>query len=324
MRLVGQLPNENDAQRFAAFLITEGITAHAEAEDGHWSVWVREEDATDRAKQELEAFRSQPRDARYQNVERLAQERLLQEHRQREAARKNIIEPSTDWKAGAPRRIPLTRTLVAMSIIATILASTLMGRDSTLRETVAEQLSFVNYPDYLETQDPLVNIKQGEVWRLVTPAFVHADPVARGFGVFHILFNMYWLVHFGGMIEDRRGSGLLAMVALLTAIGSNVAQATFPEAIGSIQLPASLHGAVLFGGMSGVVYGLFGFVWIKSRTEPTSGLWIDPTTAVLLFGWLILCMTGVVGPVANIAHAAGLIVGILMGLVPTGRASAAS
>lgn len=307
MRQIGRLPNQADANRFAAFLITQGITAHAEPENGDWALWVRDEDQTQQAKEELVTFVERPNDARYDGAERAAQALLVDERRKREAAKKNIQTPSERWKSGVVRRIPLTRALVTISVVATILGSTrLLGTDSSLARTIDDELHFVKVADYAESNDPLVNVKQGEVWRLVTPIFVHADPL-KDLGILHILFNMYWLVHFGGMIEQRRGPIRLAMIVLIVAIVSNVAQATFPSSWG---------GAVLFGGMSGVLYGTFGYVWMKSWYDPSSGMWIDPTTIFLLVAWLFVCMTPAIAHVANVAHVAGLISGFALGLLP--------
>ena len=54
-----------------------------------------------------------------------------------------------------------------------------------------------------------------------------------------------------------------------------------------------------FGGMSGVVYGLFGYVWIKSRLDPGDGFQIDPTIAMIMFGFFAICFTGIFGGVAT-------------------------
>jgi len=63
----------------------------------------------------------------------------------------------------------------------------------------------------------LVEVRGGEVWRLVTPIFIH-------FSIFHILFNCMMAYQLGGAIEMNRGSTRLALLVLLTAVPSNLAQ----------------------------------------------------------------------------------------------------
>jgi GlpG protein len=120
------------------------------------------------------------------------------------------------------------------------------------------------------------------------------------FGVLHILFNMWWLRDLGTLIERRQSSWLLgAMVLTLSAL-SNSAQ----YLIGGI--PA-------FGGMSGVVYGLFAYIWLRGRTDSGSGYALHPTTVYWMIGFYMLCWTGIVGPVANVVHTAGLVIGAAWG-----------
>src|SRR5262249_60151130 len=95
----------------------------------------------------------------------------------------------------------------------------------------------------------------------------------------------------------------LPLFVLIPAVSSNVAQFEY-------------SGTPLFGGMSGVVYGLFGYIWMKSRFDPSAGLYMDPRNSIIMIVWLFLCMTGAVGHIANAAHVAGVIVGIGVGYAP--------
>jgi len=150
--------------------------------------------------------------------------------------------------------------------------------------------------DYLiriETESsPLRDIKKGEVWRLATPMFLH-------FGIIHILFNMMWIWSLGLAIESTYRPLKFAVLVLTIAVISNIAQA--------------LISGPNFGGMSGVVYGLFGFIVVHGKLNPHSGLHLDKRTVNFMLIWLVLCFTGLVGPIANWAHTFGLLTGAIMG-----------
>jgi GlpG protein len=66
--------------------------------------------------------------------------------------------------------------------------------------------------------------------------------------------------------------------------------------------------------MSGVVYALFGYVWMKGLYEPEQGMILHPSTVQFMLLFLVLCMTGLMGSVANAAHVVGLVTGMLLGL----------
>ncbi len=137
-------------------------------------------------------------------------------------------------------------------------------------------------------------IKQGEVWRLFTPMFLH-------FGAIHILFNMMWLWDFGRTLESRFRSLRFLLLVLFTSLAANVAQAFFSG-------PG-------FGGMSGVNYGLFGFILLRQKFHPAGDIRLNPQTTPWLLIWLVVCFTGYVGPVANAAHVAGLVAGGVIGWI---------
>jgi GlpG protein len=147
----------------------------------------------------------------------------------------------------------------------------------------------------------LKDIEHGEVWRLVTPIFLHG-------GILHILFNLMALSALGTIIELRRNSLRLAILVLLTAIASNVGQYLYMERVN----PGEPQ---LFGGISGVVCGLFGYIWMKGLYEPEQGMILHPNSITFGLLWIALCMTGVFGPIANAAHMVGLVIGVAMGVL---------
>ena len=146
--------------------------------------------------------------------------------------------------------------------------------------------------------DALASYARGEYWRLVTPVFLH-------FGLLHCVFNMLWTWELGRRLEAARGSVSFLALLLLAGGGGNIAQ--FLADRGAI-----------FGGMSGVIYGLLGYLWAWSRLTG------DPRTSLprgllgFMLGWLLICMSGLVealgfGAIANAAHAVGLLVGLALG-----------
>ena len=149
----------------------------------------------------------------------------------------------------------------------------------------------------------LIQTIDGQYWRLITPAFLH-------FGWLHIVFNCLWLWDLGRRVEQVMGHLNMFMLFLVIAVVSNASQFEF-------------GGGGLFGGMSGVVYGLLGFSWIAPQLQPA---WpIQPPKAIMIFmvGWLVVCMSGMVevlgfGAIANAAHLGGLLCGAVVGAVFAG------
>jgi GlpG protein len=109
------------------------------------------------------------------------------------------------------------------------------------------------------------------------------------------------------MIESRRGTARLAVLALVAAVLSNLCQYYFMERMN----PGEPH---IFGGLSGVVYALFGYLWMKGLYEPEQGMILHPNTILMMLIWLVLCMTGHMGNIANAAHFVGLAVGVAFGV----------
>ncbi|EKF73801.1 hypothetical protein A11A3_12003 [Alcanivorax hongdengensis A-11-3] len=129
-------------------------------------------------------------------------------------------------------------------------------------------------------------------WRLITPMLLH-------FGLLHILFNLLWWCDLGRMIERFQSSLQLVGVTLVTAVVSNLAQfyTTGPH----------------FGGLSGVVYGLLGYLWIYGKVNPGAGYALRREIVIFMLAWLVICFVGLSGIVANAAHLGGLASGCALG-----------
>ncbi len=137
-------------------------------------------------------------------------------------------------------------------------------------------------------------LRGGQVWRLFTPAFIH-------FSWVHLIFNMLGLLQLGGLLERRYGAvrylGLIAGLALV----SNVAQYA--------------GAGPGFGGMSGVIFGLFGYIWVHGRVNPEGlGYVLAPQEVTATMLWFFLCFTGFM-PIANYAHTGGLLLGAALGWI---------
>jgi GlpG protein len=278
MRQAGTIATKQDADRFANYLLSLGITSKIDRAGSEWAVWIHDENQLPRSKQELDQFHEQPHDPRYQEAEhaaRLARKEAAEKMRQ---ARRNYVDMRNEW-ASPWRRRPVTVALIAACLLVEIGA---FG--------IAPENLFIS-----TARHSLPEVASGQVWRLVTPIFLH-------FGLLHILFNMWWLYDLGTTIERRLGSVLFALLVVAIAVPSNYAQFL-------VTGPA-------FGGMSGVVYGLFGYAWVRGRLEPNSGLYLRPDVAFWMMLWFALCAIGAIGNVANWAHGAGLAAGALLGYLP--------
>ena len=62
-----------------------------------------------------------------------------------------------------------------------------------------------------------VQLREGEVWRLITPVFLHGS-------FLHILFNMLWLWMLGRQVEERTKKWQYISVSLIIGVVSNTLQ----------------------------------------------------------------------------------------------------
>ncbi|HEY7326373.1 MAG TPA: rhomboid family intramembrane serine protease [Gemmataceae bacterium] len=327
MRQLTTFPSADNARALADYLLTLKIDSQLEKEpDGGWAIWIRDEDHLPRARQELEEFQRNPDDPRYKDAGSTASQLRKQKLQEEKAYHKR-----QQRFYGRMRRAGMTGgvtlSLIAISVIVTVLIDGFKFGPS-LQEALSiappDKLEIVGFDPSARTIKEALRLKvrsspglepvlHGEIWRLVTPIFPHI-------GIWHLLFNMWALYILGGAIERRRGRVRYLAMVLVVAVLSNLAQ-YFLGKIGSGVPLAELPRSPSFGGMSGVIYGLFGYIWMKTRFQPEMGLLIDNRNIIILVGWLFLCMTPLIRflvpqGVANVAHVAGLIAGMLIGYIP--------
>ena len=294
MRLIGHLAEEKAARTFADYLYVQKIESHVEFEkaDG-WGIWVNDEDKVEDAANLLTAFRANPDHPKYRAEAKSAAELRAEaekdeaKYRKKLSDRRHLFRPLGSYGFG-----PLTFVLIVMSVTVYLLSK--LGND--LRPIMG--LFITNFTAGDPFGPSLPEIRHGQVWRLITPIFIH-------FNLLHIFFNMLWLRELGSMIEGRQSSWLLGILVLVIAACSDFAQFWF--------------GGPVFGGMSGVVYGLLGYIWMRGKFGPGSGLYLHPSTVTMMIIWFFACFTPIVPHVANAAHAVGLVMGMVWGYLSSLR-----
>jgi GlpG protein len=300
MRQIGFIDDERDAERFGDYLLSQGIVSSIEEMNGGaWAVWIEDDDHLERGRQELDRFRANPADPRYDAA---GDAKVIRKHAEKaeHRRRQNFIDVRTRWSHPAKLARPVTIILAAVSILVAVATRLGSTKDASPVMNALLIAPIERTDDGFIQWEGLDAIRHGQVWRLVTPIFLH-------FGIAHILFNMFGLLDFGSLVEMRRGSIFMVIFVLVTAVTSNVAQ---------YYLPDPSHPNPTFGGMSGVLYALFGYAWIKGKFQPHLGIGVAPQTVTVMLFWLVLCMTGLVGDIANVAHVVGLLGGAAFAYVP--------
>lgn len=322
MRRIGTLSDGSLAKRFCDYLLTLDVDATADSDDGdppEWNVWIRDEQHVDTARAEFSAFADAPEAEKYKvekAVTRIRDERIAEEQKrlkqQRELVRSMPTQGGSGPLSGASIRqqsIPITIAIIVLSVIASFATNfsrpRSRGGEATLEQKAYFALSITDRRAYAESGDPYEMIKRGEVWRFITPMFMHGDPM-------HLAFNMLWIFFLGSSIERLQGSLFFAALALGTHfIGINahvlMSQMDF--------LPPALSGSPFAVGASGAVFGLFGYLWVRPSVDPAYPIRLVPMNIALMLGWLVLCMTPLIPNVANGAHLGGLFAGMAAAMI---------
>lgn len=293
MRRLGLVPDRGSGETIRDYLFTLGTRTELFPEGSQWALWIEDEDRVTDAREHLARYLNQPDDPRFEAARRVADTLREQHLREAIASRKLQMQMADRWR-GYQRHAPFTILLVVLSVWVGLL--TLFGQKkegfaplyfSELTFHIAEgQISYFGMADTL---------RSWQFYRWWSPILIHYGPA-------HLLLNMLSLWHLGQAIELRSGSVRYFGMVLVIAFISNLGQ--------------YLMSGPTFGGMSGVVFGLFGFLWMKSRFSPEYGVYVARDFVFRFLFFAFLMATGIAGPIANTAHFAGLGAGMLLALIP--------
>lgn len=149
-------------------------------------------------------------------------------------------------------------------------------------------------------------IREGEIWRLFTPALLHAD-------LLHLFFNMLWLLVLGKQMEQRLSPSRYCVFLLMSGVFSNTSQ--------------YLAGGPNFLGFSGILCGMLTFIWVRQKKAPWEGYQLSQSTfyfmMIFIFGMAFLQLASFLLEqsfhyaipinIANVAHLSGALIGYLLG-----------
>ncbi|MCA9064287.1 MAG: rhomboid family intramembrane serine protease [Planctomycetaceae bacterium] len=312
MRELVSFHDRDEAESVVCLMLAEKIGIQVTEDSGQWVMWVEHDDDRERAGRLVQEYQANPKARRFQSV--IAQ--VQEEHRQQQQTKKGRLSREErqrlQQRAAAPwyLRSPVSWLLIALSCLMAIITTDWEKGESSpwnvpvLCNDLDSKILSASFVAPFQREEidgkvqvlysisPTAPFDDHEWWRLVSPVFIHLD-------VLHLLFNMMWVWQLAPAIEITRGSLRLLILTLVVAALSNLAQfyTTGPG----------------FGGMSGVIFGLVGYAWMRGFTLPERGLVIRPLAMLWVILWLVLCSTGAMGAVANIAHVSGLVLGMIIG-----------
>lgn len=281
MRKVGSLESAQKAETFRWYLVSQDIeTQMDDVGEANSDIWIFHDKDWKKARALLDQFKNSIDLSTFEDAAEKVQRTFQSANEKKvKAVETRVVQTGSHSNA--------TFALIALSVLFFMLH--FLDRDKWLmrhlmisEDIFGSALGFRNFRELLS----------GQVWRLVTPIFIHTD-------FFHIAFNMLWLYQFGRSIEEAMGSVRLTLLVVLIAAVSNFAY--------------YVVAGPMFGGMSGVVYGLFFFMWAHEHFSVNSPFQMDPYLVKFFVIYYVICwiLSAIGFHIANTVHGMGAFTGFL-------------
>lgn len=292
MRLIGHLQSEAQASQFSGFLLTQGIDNDVEPEaGGRHGIWVHDDDQLTVALAHFGRYQAEPGHSDFRDGAAAGREVRARQLAEARAVEARALNRADLLQGSSP---VLTYAILAGAIVVAVLSRMGAHIEPVLPLFISEYEVVV---EGLPWHAGLEEVRSGQVWRLLSPVLLH-------FGVAHLLMNMLAWMQLGSAIERVFGTRLLLAQVVLIGVASNLGQFI-------------LHGPN-FGGISGVLFGIFGYAWIRGKYDPGCGVRMPEQAVVMMLIWFGICFTGLL-PIANTAHTVGLVMGGAWGYLAARR-----
>ena len=190
---------------------------------------------------------------------------------------------------------PLILIAIAISILSNFGSAVAIIEPLTFTKISISNQGFISFMSAQQTF-----FSENEWWRLITPMFLH-------FSFAHLAFNCLWIYVLGEKIERINGKFIFLLLIIFSGIFSNLLQYTWTS-------------SSLFGGLSGVIYGMLGYCLIMEMESNYDRYGLPPGLYLFMVVWLILGFLGILdlfgfGSVANFAHLGGMLSGLMFAMI---------
>lgn len=321
MRLITTFNKEIDAKTFSITLTKDGIPNNFEkkfdpdTKQFIYYIWIIQEATLERAKNWLELYKESPTSPQFMqavpNTENTVAAATISP---RKKSFEIALHLTTSW---------IIILCTALFIFSLVEVSTRQGRIeattslykkllfSSLNDWPGFYTLFLNKMPFISSISsyPIFSsIKQGEIWRLVSPVLLHGNFI-------HLFFNMLCLWVLGQQVEERIGITRYISLTLLLAVITNTAQ--------------YLMTGPLFVGYSGILTGLISFIWTRQKVAPWEGYTLSSTAVLFSMIFIGIMITLQIISfalyrfqinyplnIANTAHIVGILFGFIFAKIP--------